>query len=88
MSKIVMVAALTPKVPVIMLMLLMFDFLSDVAHFLSCVINFLLELGEPKHLFLVLLYLLMNSFEVVDLPIEFVILVFEADGLPLLVPCL
>jgi hypothetical protein len=87
MTKIIMVAALMSKVPMIMLMLLMFGVLRNVAHFLSCVINFLLELGEPKHLFLVLLYLLVNSFEVVDLSIEFVILLFGADGLPLLVPC-
>jgi hypothetical protein len=57
------------------------------AHFFSCIIDLLLKLGEPKHLLSSLLHLLMNSFEVVDLMIKFLISWFRADGLPLLAPC-
>jgi hypothetical protein len=46
-----------------------------------------LKLKETKHLLSALLHLLMNSFEVVDLAIEFYILQFRTDCLPLLAPC-
>ena len=46
-----------------------------------------LKLRETMHLPIVLLYLLMNSFKVIDLTIKFLISRFRADGLPLLVPC-
>ena len=69
MTEVFKIVTLMPKVPVVVLMLLMFSIIRDAAHFLSCVIIILLKLGEPKNLILALLDMLVNSFEVVDLPI-------------------
>jgi hypothetical protein len=78
MTKIIMVVALMSKVlvvPVVVLMLLMFGILHNVAYFLNCTINFLLELSESKHLFLALFYLMVNTFKVANanLSIKFAI---------------
>jgi hypothetical protein len=36
--------------------------LSEMTHFLSCFVNLPLKVGQPKHLFFLPLYLLMNGF--------------------------
>ena len=48
----------------------------DVMHLFSCFIDLLLKLKKTKHLFLALLHLLMDFFEVVDLMIKFIVLQF------------
>jgi hypothetical protein len=44
MSEVIMIVALMPKVPVIMLMVLVLDILCNVEHFFRCFVNLLLEL--------------------------------------------
>jgi hypothetical protein len=41
--------------------------LSEVTHFFGSFVDLLLEVDEPKHLFPLLLYLLMDSFQIPDL---------------------
>jgi hypothetical protein len=60
--------------------------LSEVTHFFSDFIDLHLEVGEPKHLFSLLLHLLMDSFQIPDLLIEFLLLRCWAGSLPLLAP--
>jgi hypothetical protein len=60
--------------------------LSEVTHFFSGFIDLPLEVGEPKHLFSLLLHLLMDSFQVPDLLIKFLLLRCWAGSLPLLAP--
>jgi hypothetical protein len=84
-------AQFTPLLGIVILsvlMLLMFSILRNVAYFLNCTINFLLELSESKHLFLALFYLMVNTFKVANLSIMFVISRNGVDGLPFLVPWL
>jgi hypothetical protein len=61
-----MILTLMLKVSVVVLMLLMFSMLRNVAHFVICIIDLYLKLRGTKNLLLALLDLLMNSFEVVD----------------------
>jgi hypothetical protein len=82
-----MIVTLMSKVSIVVVMLLMFSMLQNVAHFFNCIIDFFLKLRETKHIFLALLHLLVNSFKVVDLLIQFIILWLGVDGLPVLVPC-
>jgi hypothetical protein len=72
-AKVVMVVTLMPKVPAVLLMFLLVSALRNFAHLLSCIINILLEFREPKHLVFALFNLLVDGFEVVDLPIELII---------------
>jgi hypothetical protein len=51
-KKVIMVEGFKPKVPVLVLVLWLLCILRDVTHLLSSFINLLLELEEPKHLFL------------------------------------
>jgi hypothetical protein len=60
--------------------------LSEVTHFSGGFIDLPLEIGEPKHLFSLLLHQLMDSFQVPDLLIEFLLLRCWAGSLPLLAP--
>jgi hypothetical protein len=60
--------------------------LSEVTHFFGCFIDLPLEVGEPKHLFSLLLHLLMDSFQIPDLLIQFLLLRCWAGSLPLLAP--
>jgi hypothetical protein len=48
--------------------------LSEVALFFGCFIDLPLEIGEPKHLLSLLLDLLMDSFQIPDLLIQFLLL--------------
>jgi hypothetical protein len=72
--KVIMVVTLMSKVPVVLLMFLLVSALHNFAHLLSCIINLLLEFREPKHLIFALFNLLVDGFEVVDLPIELIVL--------------
>jgi hypothetical protein len=60
--------------------------LSEVTHFFGGFIDLPLKVGEPKHLLSLLLHLLMNSFQIPDLLIEFLLLRCWAGSLPLLAP--
>ena len=60
--------------------------LSEVTHFFIGFINLPLELGELKHLFFLLLDLLMDSFQIPDLLVQFLLLRCWAGSLPLLPP--
>jgi hypothetical protein len=60
--------------------------LSEVTHFFGGFIDLPLEVGEPKHLFSLLLHLLMDSFQIPDLLIQFLLLRCWAGSLPLLAP--
>jgi hypothetical protein len=60
--------------------------LGEVTHFLSGLINFSLEIDEPKHFFFLLLNLLMDSFEIPDFLIQLLLLRCWAGSLPLLAP--
>ena len=60
--------------------------LGEVEHFFGGLINLPLEAGEPKHLFPLLLRLLIDSFQIPDLLIQFLLLRCWADSLPLLAP--
>jgi hypothetical protein len=88
MSKVIMIVTLMSKVPIMVLVLLLICVMCDDAHLISCLINLLLNLKELKHLLFALFNLLVDGFEVVDLPIELIILWCRADSLPLLVLCL
>jgi hypothetical protein len=59
--------------------------LGDMTHILSGLINLLLKIGETKHLFLLPLDLLMNSFEVPDLLVQ-LLLRCRTSSLPFLAP--
>jgi hypothetical protein len=60
--------------------------LSEVTHFFGGFIDLPMEIGERKHLFSLLLHLLMDSFQVPNLLIEFLLLRCWAGSLPLLAP--
>jgi hypothetical protein len=60
--------------------------LCEVMHFFGGFIDLPLEVGEPKHHLSLLLHLLMDSFQVPDLLIEFLLLRCWAGSLPLLAP--
>jgi hypothetical protein len=60
--------------------------LSEMTHFFGGFIDLSLEVGEPKHLFALLLHLLMDSFQIPDLLIQFLLLRCWAGSLPLLAP--
>jgi hypothetical protein len=60
--------------------------LSEVTHFFGGFIDLPLEAGEPKHLFPLLLHLLMDSFQIPDLLIQFLFLRSWAGSFPLLAP--
>jgi hypothetical protein len=59
--------------------------LSEVTHFFGGFIDILLKVGELKHLFLPL-HLLMDSLQIFDLLIQFLLLRCWARSLPLLAP--
>jgi hypothetical protein len=60
--------------------------LGEVMHFFGDFINLPLEVGEPKHLFSLLLDLLMDNFLIPDLLVQFLLLRCWAGGLHLLAP--
>jgi hypothetical protein len=60
--------------------------LGDMSHILSNLINLLLKIGETKHLFLLPLDLLMNSFEVPDVLVQLLLLRCRTSSLPFLAP--
>jgi hypothetical protein len=60
--------------------------LSEMAHSFSSFIDLLLKVGEPKHLFPLPLHLLMDSLQIPDLLIQFLLLRCWASSLPLLAP--
>jgi hypothetical protein len=60
--------------------------LGEVTHFFGGFINLLLEIGEPKHLLSLLLDMLMDSFEIPDCLVQFLLLRCRASSLPLLAP--
>jgi hypothetical protein len=60
--------------------------LGEMTHFLSGLINLPLKIGETKHLFFLLLNLLMDGFEVPDFLVQLLLLRCWASSLPLLAP--
>jgi hypothetical protein len=58
--------------------------LSKMTHFLSSFIDLPLKLGQPSHLLLFLLHLLMDDFHVPDLLVQFLLLEYWTSGLSLL----
>jgi hypothetical protein len=60
--------------------------LSEVTQFFGSFVDLLLEVGEPKHLFPLLLHLLMDSFQILDLLIKFLLPRCWAGSLSLLAP--
>jgi hypothetical protein len=60
--------------------------LCDMTHFLSGLINIPLKIDETKHLFFLLLNLLMDGFEVPDFLVQLLLLRCWAGSLPLLAP--
>jgi hypothetical protein len=60
--------------------------LGEVTHFFGSLVNLPLEIGEPKHFLSLLLDLLMDSFEIPDFLVQFLLLRCWAGSLPLLAP--
>ena len=60
--------------------------LGEMAHFFGGLINLSLEISEPKHFLSLLLNLLMDSFKVPDLLVQFLFLRCWASSLPLMAP--
>ena len=60
--------------------------LSEVTHFFGGFIDLPLEVGEPKHFLCLLLDLLMDSFQIPDFLVQFLLLRCWAGSLPLLAP--
>jgi hypothetical protein len=60
--------------------------LGEMTHFLSGLINLPLKIGEMKHLFFLLLNLLLDGFEVPDFLVQLLLLRCWAGSLPLLAP--
>jgi hypothetical protein len=60
--------------------------LGEVTHLFGGLINLPLEIGEPKHFLSLLLNLLMDSFEVPDFLVQFLLLRCWVGSLPLLAP--
>jgi hypothetical protein len=60
--------------------------LGEVTHFLDGFINLPLKVSEPKHLLSLLLDLLMDSFQIPDFLVQFLLLRCWAVSLPLLAP--
>jgi hypothetical protein len=60
--------------------------LGEVTHFLSSLINLPLKIGETKHLFFLLLDLLMNGFKVPDFLVQLLLLRCWTSSLPFLAP--
>jgi hypothetical protein len=60
--------------------------LGEVTHFFGGLVNLSLEIGEPKHFLSLLLDLLMDSFEIPDFLVQFLLLRCWAGSLPLLAP--
>jgi hypothetical protein len=60
--------------------------LGEMTHFLGGVINLPLKIGETKHLFFLLLDLLMNGFEVPDFMVQLLLLRCWTGSLPFLAP--
>jgi hypothetical protein len=58
--------------------------LGEMMHFLSGLINLPLKIGETKHLFYLLLNLLMDGFEVPDFLVQLLLLRCWAGSIPLL----
>jgi hypothetical protein len=79
--------AFPPKVFLILTVLLSLIFLRNVLHFFSCLINLLLQLRKPKHLFFFLFHLLMDGFVLVDLMVQLVILWGWTYDFPFLASC-
>jgi hypothetical protein len=60
--------------------------LSEVTHFFGSFVDFSLKIDEPKHLFPLPLYLLVNSFQVPDVLVQLLLLRCWASSLSLLAP--
>ena len=60
--------------------------LGEVTHFLGGFINLPLEVGEPKHFLSLLLDLLLDSFQIPDFLVQFLLLRYWAGSLPILAP--
>jgi hypothetical protein len=60
--------------------------LGEVTHFFGDFINLPLEVGEPKHFLSLLLDLLMDSFQIPDFLVQFLLLRCWAGSFPLLAP--
>jgi hypothetical protein len=58
--------------------------LGEMTHFLTGFINLPLKIGETKHLFFLLLDLLMDGFEVPDLLVQLLLLRCRTGSLPFL----
>jgi hypothetical protein len=58
--------------------------LSKMTHFFSSFVDLLLKVGQPSHLLLFPLHLLVNDFYVPDLLVELLLLKCWTSGLPLL----
>jgi hypothetical protein len=58
--------------------------LGEMTHFLSSLINLPLKIGEKKHLFFLLLDLLMNGFKVPDFLVQLLLMRCWTSSLPLL----
>jgi hypothetical protein len=58
--------------------------LSEVAHFFSGFIDLLLKVGKPKYLFPLPLHLLMDSLQIPNILIQFILLRCWTSSLPLL----
>jgi hypothetical protein len=62
--------------------------LSEMTHLLSCFVNFLLKISQPKHFLLFPLYLLVDCFLIPDLLVKLLPVKRWASGLSLLAPSL
>jgi hypothetical protein len=76
------VGAFLMKVSLLWSITLLFSNLCDVSHFLSCFIDLLLYLRQPKHFLPSLLHLLVYGFKVADLLIQLLDLWGWASSLP------
>jgi hypothetical protein len=60
--------------------------LGEVTHFFGSLINLPLEIGEPKHFLFLILDLLMDSFEIPDFLVQFLLPRCWAGSIPHLAP--
>jgi hypothetical protein len=60
--------------------------LGEMTHFLGGLINLPLKIGEAKHLFFLLLDLLINGFEVPNFLVQLLLLRCRTGSLPFLAP--